>query len=360
VVLKIPKNIFRKKKIENVGEPPGTLIYTGKIRREKSKLRIINYTKDDFEIRDLDDLKVGPDILEKDKYNWINVTGLANVNLIENIGNLFDLHPLVMEDILNTLQRPKLEEFEKYIFIVLKNLVWNEERGEFDQEQISLILGENFVLSFQEEESDIFEPIFDRIKIPKGKVRTMESDYLLYALVDLIVDNYFIVMEYINEKIETIEDELISEPVVETLRKIYRIKRTVIDLRKFVWPLRELVNKLQREQTKLISASLQIYIRDVYDHIFRITETIDNFREIIFGMLDMYLSSVSNKMNDVMKVLTIISTVFIPLSFLTGFYGMNLPNMPELRYPYSYPIVIGVMILISIIMLLYFKRRKWI
>ena len=360
MVFKIPKNIFKIKKKEKIGEPPGTLIYTGKIRREKSKLRILNYTKDDFEIKEIEDLKIVSSLLEKNKNNWINVTGLANVNLIENIGNLFDLHPLVMEDILNTLQRPKLEEFEKYIFIVLKNLLWNEERGEFDQEQISLILGDTFVLSFQEEESDIFQPIIDRIKIPKGKVRTMGPDYLLYALVDLIVDNYFIVMEYISEKIETIEDELISEPEVETLRKIYRIKRTVIDLRKFIWPLRELVNKLQREQSKLISFSLQIYIRDVYDHIFRITETIDNYREIIFGMLDMYLSSVSNKMNDIMKVLTIISTVFIPLSFLTGFYGMNFPHMPEFAYPNSYPILISIMIGIFVIMILYFKRRKWI
>ena len=242
----------------------------------------------------------------------------------------------------------------------MKNLLWNEERGEFDQEQISFILGDNFVLSFQEEQSDIFQPIIDRIKIPKGRVRVMGADYLLYSLIDLIVDNYFIVLEILSEKIENIEDKLVKDPEQGTLKEIYELKKTIIDLRKFVWPLRELVNTLQREESKLISESLQIYIRDIYDHIFRITESLDNYREIIFGMLDMYLSSVSNKMNDIMKVLTIISTVFIPLSFLAGFYGMNFQYMPEFSNPIAYPFLIIVMIIISCGMLFYFRKRKWI
>ena len=242
----------------------------------------------------------------------------------------------------------------------MKNLLWNEERGEFDQEQISFILGENFVLSFQEEESEIFQPIIDRIKIPKGRVRIMGADYLLYSLIDLIIDNYFIVLEFLSEKIETIEEKLVRDPEQETLKEIYQLKKTIIDLRKFVWPLRELVNKLQREESKLISDSLQVYIRDIYDHIFRITESLDNYRDIIFGMLDMYLSSVSNKMNDIMKVLTIISTVFIPLSFLAGFYGMNFQDMPEFSNPFAYPLLIIAMIIISCGMLFYFRKRKWI
>ena len=361
-MLEIPKNIFKIKKKKKIGEPPGTLVYTGKAIETPSKLTVITYDKELFNI---EEVKLEGDgtfklSLKKDRVNWINVTGLANVKLIEYIGNIFDLHPLVLEDILNPLQRPKIEDFSKYIFIVMKKLIYNEENEEFEQEQISLILGENFVLSFQEFETDLFKPIIERIQIPKGRIRTMDSDYLLYALIDLIVDNYFIVIEFLSEKVEILEEYLVKDPTPKTLQEIYQLKKIIIELRKSVWPLRELVSKLQREQSKLISDNLQIYLRDIYDHIFRITETLDNYREIIFGMLDMYLSSVSNKMNDIMKVLTIISTVFIPLSFLAGFYGMNFQFMPEFSNPFGYPALIIVMIIIFVSMLIYFKKRNWI
>ena len=361
-VIHIPKKIFKIKKKKKIGEPPGTLIYTGEKIKVKSKCVFIKYNKDDFVISEseIEDNEAETFNIEKNKVNWINITGLANVKFIEKIGHFFDLHPLVLEDILNPLQRPKIEEFDNYIFIVMKKLLWNEEREEFNQEQISLILGNNFVVSFSEEESDLFKPIIDRIRIPKGKIRIMGADYLLYCLIDLIVDNYFIIMEFLNEKIENIEDTLVSNPEPKTLHEIYELKKSIIELRKFVWPLRELVNKLQREQSELISDELQIYIRDIYDHIFRITETLDSFREIIFGMLDMYLSSVSNKMNEIMKVLTIISTTFIPLSFLAGFYGMNFKYMPELSSTFSYPILIITMFSIFILMFYFFRRKKWL
>jgi magnesium transporter len=239
-------------------------------------------------------------------------------------------------------------------------LGWNHEKEEFDYEQISLVLGENYVLSFQERDTNLFNPIYERIQVPKGKVRSMGADYLYYVLIDIIIDNYFVILEKVGEDIEDIEDFLIQNPESETLQLIYQLKRSSIELRKSIWPMREVINKLQREQSNLIKDDLQIYLRDIYDHVFRITDLLENYRDIIFGMLDMYLSSVSNKMNDIMKVLTIISTIFIPLSFLAGFYGMNFIFMPELSSPFAYPTLITSMVIIALVMLFFFKKKKWI
>ncbi len=265
-----------------------------------------------------------------------------------------------MEDILNQKQRPKYEDYGEYIFIVIKRLIFIEAEKDFEIEQISLILGKNYVISFQEQSSDIFNPIFERIKTPKGRVRFMGADYLVYALIDIIIDNYFVVQETLGEIIELIEDKLIEEAEIEILQSIYHLKRTAIEMRKSIWPMRELINKLQREQSPLISDNLEIYLRDIYDHIFRISDSIQNYRDIISGMLDMYLSSVSNKMNEIMKVLTIISTIFIPLSFLAGLNGMKFAYMPELSNPFGYPIVLIFMFGISLIMIHFFRRKKWI
>jgi magnesium transporter len=288
------------------------------------------------------------------------VCGLAQEKIIEEIGKQFDLHPLILEDILNTNQRPKYEVYEKYIFVIIDRVFWNEKNEIFENEQISFILGSNFVISFKEQENDLFNPIFDRITTLRGRIRFMKSDYLLYSLIDIIVDNYFIVLELMSEKIENLEDQLIENPEPEVLQSIYKLKRFSIDLRKTVWPIRSIANNLQREQSKLIGSELQIYLRDLYDHIFRIGDLLENYRDIIFGMLDMYLSSLSNRMNEIMKILTIISTTFIPLSFIAGFYGMNFLYMPELRSVVAYPIVILIMIVIAFIMLMFYRRKKWI
>ena len=289
---------------------------------------------------------------------WIKITGLTEAKLLEKVSA--KLHPLVMEDILNPFQRPKFEDYGEYIFIILKKMNFDQSSEQINSEQISLILGKNYVISFEEIKSEIFDMILERIRVPKGRIRLMGPDYLMYALIDVLVDNYFIILEYFGVFIEEIEDVLIKEPKPATLQRIYELKRKTIDIRKSIWPMREVINKLQREQSKLISDDLQYYLRDIYDHIFRITDLLENYRDIIFGMLDMYLSSVSNRMNDIMKVLTIISTVFIPLSFLSGFYGMNFQYMPELANPFSYPILIGVMISIFGLMLIYFRKRTWI
>jgi magnesium transporter len=347
----------RKKKI---GLPPGTLVYTGDKVEEKTNIKITDYDEDHFNIQEFGDIKIELTKYEKPMIRWIDVYGLAKVKIIEEIGNQFNLHPLVLEDILSQNQRPKLEDYGNYIFAVLKKLHWNKEEEDFEYEQISLILGENYVISFQERDTKLFNPIYERIQVPKGRVRFMQSDYLFYVLIDIIIDDYFVVLEKVGEEIENMEDLLIKNPEPGTLQLIYQLKRSSIELRKSIWPIREVINKLQREQSNLIRDELQIYLRDIYDHIFRISDMLENYRDIIFGMLDLYLSSVSNRMNDIMKVLTIISTVFIPLSFLAGFYGMNFLYMPEFSSPFGYPIIIIIMATVAIVMLYFFKRKKWI
>ena len=354
------KRLIKRKKTHKAGLPPGTLIYTGEKKEVETKITVIDYDDKDYKFNELSDLYFNFNEIEKNKVRWIKVIGLTNEKVIEYIGKAFELHPLVLEDILNPNQRPKFEYYGDYIFIVMRRIFFEGEERSFENEQISLILGSNYVISFQEQETEVFISILERIKSGMGRVRFMGPDYLEYTLIDVLIDNYFIVLEEIGENIEEIEDILIYEPKPETLQKIYELKRKNIDLRKSIWPTREVINKLQREQSKLISEDLQIYLRDIYDHIFRITDLLDNYRDIIFGMLDIYLSSISNKMNDIMKVLTIISTIFIPLSFLAGFYGMNFIHMPEFSNPIAYPILIIVMICIASLMMLFFKKKRWI
>jgi magnesium transporter len=354
------KRLIKRKKTHKAGLPPGTLIYTGEKKEVETKITVIDYDDKDYKFNELSDLYFNFNEIEKNKVRWIKVIGLTNEKVIEYIGKAFELHPLVLEDILNPNQRPKFEYYGDYIFIVMRRIFFEGEDRSFENEQISFILGPNFVISFQEQDTEVFISILERIKSGMGRVRFMGPDYLEYTLIDVLIDNYFIVLEEIGESIEEIEDILIYEPKPETLQKIYDLKRKNIDLRKSIWPTREVINKLQREQSKLISEDLQIYLRDIYDHIFRITDLLDNYRDIIFGMLDIYLSSISNKMNDIMKVLTIISTIFIPLSFLAGFYGMNFIHMPELSNPIAYPTLIIVMIFIGALMILFFKKKRWI
>ncbi len=354
-------NLKKKKPIiKKIGEPPGTLLYTGESEKDKVKIRIIDYNEKDFKISEDEHLPENFEKREKNYIRWIDIKGIKKIEVIEELGKGFNLHPLVLEDIVNPHQRPKFEDYTQYIFIIIKRLIWNEKENEFTSEQISLILGSNFLISIHEQESNLFTPIVERIKVSKGRVRNMEADYLLYALLDVVIDNYFIVQEVLGELIEEIEDVLISDPKIETLQSIYQLKRDIIDLRKSIWPLRAVINNLQREQSDLISDHMQIYLRDIYDHIFRISDSLENYRDIISGMLDMYLSSVSNKMNEIMKVLTIISTIFIPLSFLAGLYGMNFAFMPELHNPFGYPTLLIVMVSILTVMLFYFRRKGWI
>ncbi len=261
---------------------------------------------------------------------------------------------------MDTEARSKLEDFDDYIFIALKMLSHSEKEDEIQAEQLSLVLGSNFVISFQERKGDVFDPIRQRIGTGKGRIRKMGADYLAYALIDTIVDNYFIIPEKIGEKLESIEEELVTNPTSQTFQAIHSLKRQLIFLRKSVWPLREVVRGLEGVESALIHESTNIYLRDVYDHTIQVIDTIETSRDMLSGMLDIYLSSISNRMNQVMKVLTIIATIFIPLTFIAGIYGMNFKFMPELELFWAYPLVLIAMTAIAISMLIYFRRKKWL
>ncbi|MFH1127681.1 MAG: magnesium/cobalt transporter CorA [archaeon] len=348
------------KKAKKSGLPPGTLVHTGKKRTEKVKITIFDYDKDHLEEKTVKDVEECFPFKEKPTVTWINIDGIHETDIIGKTGKHFGLHPLVIEDIASIGQRPKMEDFEDYLYIVLKMLSYDEKNNEINAEQISLILGSNFVISFQERAGDIFDPIRERIGSGKGRIRKSGADYLAYALMDAIVDQYFVILETLGERIEDMEEELVTNPTPETLKAIHNMKREMIFLRKSIWPLREVVSGLERGESPLIQKSTAIYLRDVYDHTIQVIDTVETFRDMVSGMLDIYLSSLSNKMNEVMKVLTIIATIFIPLTFLAGVYGMNFEYMPELHVWWAYPLLWLMMIAVAVSMLFYFKKRRWL
>jgi magnesium transporter len=348
-----------RKRSKKAGLPPGTLVHTGEMKTETVRITVMDYDEQNFEEKEVSSVEQCFPFKQTPTVTWINIDGIHNVSIIEKLGKEFEVHHLILEDILYTGQRPKYEDFEKYIFIVVKMLSYDDGRDCVKAEQVSMVLGSNFVISFQERASDVFEQIRDRIRNAKGRIRKMGSDYLTYALIDAIVDNYFIILEKLGEKIESIEEELVSKPTERILEQIHPLKKEMIYLRKSVWPLRELISGLQRSESALIKQTTGIYLRDVYDHTIQVIDTVESFRDIVSGMLDIYLSSISNRMNAVMKVLTIIATIFIPLTFIAGVYGMNFRYMPELGWRWSYPIVLLVMITVVIVMLVYFRRKKW-
>jgi len=349
-----------KKRSRKAGLPSGTLVYTGEKKDQQVKIHVIDY--DEANIQEIEMASVDACIPFKDKptVSWINVDGVNNVQVLEKLGGCFGLHRLVMEDIMNTDQRPKIEDYGEYLYIVLKMLS-NGKSGEIITEQISIVLGANFVLSFQEGiEGDVFNLIRDHLRTSKGRVRKMKADYLAYALLDAVVDNYFIILEKLGDKIEAIEAELIKSPGQATLQRIYQLKREMIFLRNAVWPLREVVNSLGKHESPLVLESTAPYLRDVYDHVIHIIDSVDIYREMLSSMLDLYLSSVSNRLNEVMKILTAISLIFMPLTFIVGVYGMNFKFMPELEWRYGYFYALVGMSAIGAAMFLYFKRKKWL
>ena len=329
-------------------------------KAEKVKITIMDYNETRFQEKEVKKIEECFPFKDKPTITWINIDSIQDIPIIEQIGAHFDMHPLIIEDIVNTTQRPKYEDFGDYILIVLKMLYYDEKEEVINAEQISLIIGSNFVISFQEKEGDIFDPIRDRIRNDKGRIRKMGADYLAYALIDAIVDHYFTILEKIGEKIETKEEELVSNPRPEILQAIHELKREMIFLRRSVWPLREVVSGLQRTESSLIAKSTGIFLRDVYDHTIQVIDTIETFRDMTSSMLDIYLSSLSNKMNEVMKVLTIIATIFIPLTFIAGVYGMNFKYMPELTWHLGYAVVWLIMISVAILMVCYFKKKEWL
>jgi len=349
-----------KKRSSKAGLPPGTLVHVGEKKVESVRITFIDYDEQSFQEKQVTKIEECLKLKDTPTVSWINIDGLHDIELLEKLGKGFELHPLILEDILSTGQRPKFEDYEKYIFIVLKMLSFSGENQSVEVEQVSLILGPNYVISFQERIGDVFENIRDRIRNAKGRVRKMGPDYLAYSLIDAVVDNYFVILEKLGEKIESMEEEVVGDPTEKTVQQIHTLKREMISLRKSIWPLRELIAGLQKSESSLIKETTDIYLRDVYDHTIQIIDTIESFRDMVSGMLDIYLSSLSNKMNAVMKVLTIIATLFIPLTFVAGIYGMNFEYMPELKVRWAYGAVWLVMITIAVIMLFYFRRKKWL
>ena len=349
-----------KKISKKAGLPPGTLIHIGAKKTEKVRITIIDYDEAQFQEKEAKTVEECLPFKDKPTVTWINVDGIHQVEIIEKIGKHFSIHPLLLEDIANAGQRPKMEDFEDYIFIVLKMLYYDEKDNEIKVEQVSIIVGTNFVISFQEREGDVFNPIRERVRNGKGRIRKMGTDYLAYSLMDVIIDNYFIILEKLGERIEGIEEKLVMNPTPETLQEIHNLKREMIFLRKSVWPLRELISGMERGESPLIKECIRIYLRNIYDHTVQVIDIIETSRDMLSGMLDIYLSSVSNKMNDIIKVLTIIATIFIPLTFVAGIYGMNFQYMPELGWRWGYFGVLSIMVIIGIGMLIYCRMKKWL
>jgi magnesium transporter len=349
-----------KKQSRKAGLPPGTLIHIGEKLSDQIKISLMSYDEEHVTERSISTLQECRLPEDFPSITWINIEGLHDIKILEQLGANFGMHPLILEDILNTGQRPKIEDLGNYIFIVLKMFNSQEELTEdLEAEQVSIILGGNYVISFWEKEGKTIDPIRERIRNGKGRIRKMGTDYLTYAIIDALVDSYFIVLERLGEKIEFYEDSLVSKPTPQTLQAIQHLKREMILLRKAVWPLREVIGYLERTESNLLDNSIGIFFKDVYDHTIQLIDTIETFRDTLSAMLDIYLSSISNKMNEVMKVLTIIATVFMPMTFLAGVYGMNFTHMPELKWEFGYLIFWILIAVTTVLMLIYFRRKKW-
>jgi magnesium transporter len=351
---------FIKRTSKKAGLPPGTLVHIGEKKTERVQITLIDYDETQFKQEEVETVEECFPFKDKPTVTWINIDGLHDVQVIEKIGRYFNLHPLLLEDILNTEQRPKTEDSGDYIFLVVKMLYYDDQTEQVEAEQVSLILGPSWVISFQERPGDVFNAVRERIQKGKGRIRKMGADYLAYSLLDAIVDNYFIIMERFGDRIEDTETELATSPTTQTLQAIRAMKKEMVFLRKSVWPLREVVSSLERGESPLIHESTGIYLRDVYDHTIQVIDTVESFRDMISGMLDIYLSSISNRMNEVMKVLTIFAAIFIPLTFVVGIYGMNFEYIPELKWHWGYFGILVIMASIAGVMLFYFKRKRWL
>ncbi len=347
-----------QKRSRKTGLPPGTLVHIGEKKSEKVTITAFHYTGTNCEEQQLNQ----PDHLvppADESVIWVNVGGVHKTDVLESFGKQFSLHPLLLEGIANTDQRPKLDDYETYLFLVMKMLTMTE-RQDVVVKQVSLVMGRNFVLSFQENGTDVFQPVRDRLRGGKGRLRQSGADYLAYALVDAIVDQYFAVLESVGEKIESLQQVVVADPKPDTLRNIHALKRQLLFLRRAVWPLRDVMNNLSRADCPFLQHNTKVFFRDVYDHVIQIVDTIETLREMVAASLDIYLSSVSYRLNAVMRVLTVITTIFMPLSFIASIYGMNFEHMPELKSEWGYPIVLGVMALVGAGMLVIFRNKRWL
>ena len=347
---------MRKRAYQEPGLPPGTLAAPAGAHAPDT-LQVIHYTADALEEQEVASAAEAAAFREKQGVTWVNVDGLGNVELLAELGERFGLHPLALEDVLHVQQRPKVDDFENHLFIVLRMLHF---LADVETEQVSIFLGPNFVLTFQEHPGDCLEPVRVRLRKSTGQLRRQGADYLTYAIMDAVIDNYFPFLEQIGEVIEDLENDVVANPSRRTLGRVHDIKRNLLDVRRAVWPLRDAINSLLRDESPLVRKPTRLYLRDCYDHTVQVLDIVETYRELAGGLMDVYLSSVSNKMNEVMKVLTVIATIFIPLTFVAGIYGMNFLRMPELGWPWGYPAVLAFMLAVAITMLILFRRKGWL
>jgi magnesium transporter len=350
---------FLRKQSQKAGLPPGTLVHTGEEPLTRPIITVFDYNDTKFEERQITNFDDLIPYRDPSTVSWINIDGIT-VDVIAEVGRRFGLHPLTTEDVLNTDQRPKVEVFGDYIYVVVRMLQYDEKEGEVLSEQVSLIFGDGFVLSFQETHGDVFDPIRERIRKSQSRIRGNGSDYLIYRLLDALVDGYFYVLEKVGERIDDLEEEITGAPERNTPEAILDLKREIMVLRRNTWPIREVVSSLERSESNLVRESTTVYLRDVYDHAVRVSETVETFREMTTVLLEVYASMLNTRLNEVMKVLTMITTIFIPLSFLAGVYGMNFQHMPEISWKWSYPIFWTVIASVAGTMLYFFRRKRWI
>jgi len=347
-----------QKRSKKTGLPPGTLVHIGERKSEHVTVTVFRYSTTsckELHVEQVDQLSSPAE----ESVIWINVGGVHKVEMVETLGKQFSLHPLLLEDVTNTDQRPKLDDYEAYIFLVMKMLSLTD-RKDIAVEQVSFVLGKNYVISFQENGTDVFQPVRERLRGGKGRLRQSGADYLLYALVDAIVDQYFAVLELSGEQIEAVQQAVVDDPKPETLNEIHALKRQLLFVRRAVWPLRDVMTNLSRSDCPFLQHPTKVFFRDVYDHVVQIVDTIEILREMVSASLDIYLSSVSYRLNAIMRVLTVITTIFMPLSFIASIYGMNFEYMPELRSPWGYPLVLGVMAAVGMGMLVLFRNKRWL
>jgi magnesium transporter len=355
------RRLIHNKRSRKSGLPPGTPVHIGATKVDVPRISLMHYDGAQIAEETVKDIGSCSAWREKPGITWINVEGVHRVELLEQLGNCFDLHPLVLEDIANTGQRPKVEDYEGYLYIVVRMLSLHATTHEVVDEQVSLVLGPDFVISFQEDiEGDLFNPIRERLRAAKGRVRREGADYLVYSLIDAIVDGYFVLLEKLGERIEALDERMLANTAHEASRAIHLLKSEMIWLRKAVWPLREAINTLQRAESALIRPATAVYLKDVHDHTIAVIDTVETYRDVLSGMLDNNLSLLTTRLNEVMKVLTVISTIFIPLTFIVGIYGMNFRYMPELAWRWGYPLVMLGMAGIAVALYFYFRRKKWL
>lgn len=346
---------------QRAGMPPETLLFLGEKKLDKALVTVFTYNQQECSQRIIESAGDLMNVLPKHQMTWLNIDGLHDTELIEKTGEVFGLHTLLLEDILNTDLRPKTEIYEDKLFLTVKMLSFDDDSGRVIAEQVSFVLGRNFLITFQEGlQGDVFERVRERLDKGKGRLRRMRTDYLLYELLDSVIDNYFIIIEKTGDKLELAEAKILASPQKSVLGEIHNLKTELMELRKLVWPMREIVSRLERDEGNFFDDQNRIYVRDIYDHIFQAIETIEMYRDMLSSLQDLYHSSLSNRMNEIMKVLTIITTIFIPLSFIAGVYGMNFHFMPELQWRWGYPLVLFLMTAVSLVMLYVFRKKQWL